>query len=218
MATLPYAMVGKRRSGEASSVVLAEFAFDSNGPFAQLGREYLDKEEGQTVGKSVDGHSMLILEREGLVFFVAAKKESDRAGREALQLIASSFAARIGMARARGATRRYAFNAEFAAPIQRHLEKFSKQGELDEDLAELQSDLENVKGKAQGTVAKMVERGHTLNGLSSAAQNLASGSTSFREAAVRLKRFELCQKLKGKVTVILILCVVGLFIWLLVRS
>ena len=161
---------------------------------------------------------MLILEREGLVFLVAAKKEADRAGREALQLIASSFAARIGMARARGATRRYAFNAEFSAPIQRHLEKFSKQGELDEDLAELQSDLENVKGKAQGTIAKMVERGQALNNLSSAAQNLATGSNAFQDAAVRLRRFEMWQTMKGKLTILLILCIALLFIWLLIRA
>jgi len=218
MATLPYALVGKRRQGETGSVVLAEFSFDSNGPFAQWGRDILDREEGQPAGKGVDGHTMLLLEREGLVFFVAAKKGADRAGREALQLIASSFAARIGMARARGATRRYAFNAEFSAPMQRHLEKFSKQGELDEDLAELQSDLESVKGKAQGTIAKMVERGNALHSLSNASSSLASGSSAFQSAATKLRRMEMWQSMKGKLTVLLVVVIVILFIWLLVKS
>ena len=215
MTTLPYAMVGKRKSDESGSVVLAEFAFDSNGPFAQWARQCLDKEEGV---KGVDGYSMLALEREGLTFLVAAKKEADRSGREALQLIASSFAARIGMARARGATRRYAFNAEFAPPIQRHLEKFSKRGEVDEDLAELQSDIESVKGKAQGTIAKMVERGQSLGAVSLASENLARGADSFKDASTKLRRMHVWQQMKNKIAITLGLCVVFLFIYLLVRS
>ena len=116
MATLPYAMVGKRRTGEHIPVVLAEFAFDSNAPFGQWARDSLEQEENAAV-RGVEGYTMLLLEREGLVFFVVAKKEAERAGREALQLIASSFAARIGMARALWSSVAFEIDGSFGSKL-----------------------------------------------------------------------------------------------------
>lgn len=215
---LPYAMVGKRRTPDASSVVLAEFAFDPSQPFGTWARECLEKPKQGDAMNEVEGFAMLVLDREGMVFQVAAKHEAQRAGNEALQVLASSFAARIGMARARGATRRYAFNAEFAPAIQRHLEKFSKQGELDQGLAELEADLENAKGKAQQTVIKMVERGGMIDSLSNTAGKLAGTSQAFKNNATHMSRMEVWKKWKYQIILMGVFSLVMLFMYYLVKS
>ncbi|KAH9259721.1 hypothetical protein BASA82_000245 [Batrachochytrium salamandrivorans] len=189
---LPYALVGKRAtpSAGANAVVLAEFAFDSNGPFLQLGRELLEDAEYNKM--QIEGYTMLTLERDGLCFIVATEQpaEAQRVGREALQLISSSFAARIGTARAKAATRRHAFNVEFAPILQRHLEKFSRSREIDRELLDLGRDLEQAKTVAQTNIQHLVDRGSKLDSMSKTSEQLRDTGNRFQNTATKLRRME----------------------------
>jgi len=252
-----YAAVGKAPP-PAGGVVLAEFAFDGPACVGDAARAAVARSGGEAAaaresaadddeGRDVEHHR---LERDGVVFVVAAPARA-AAGTDAaaeagsrrakadgvLKHLASEFASRIGAARARLATRRFAFNAEFAGVLRRALEgvqvhadaspanPFSIEdgvaeegGRDSERLRRISAELARTKDAAAGALERAAERGMKLVDVASHSESLAQSSQEFRQSATALRRRMHWELVSGKACIVLVfVLLIILVVWLVKR-
>ena len=122
--------------------------------------------------------------------------------RELLEALPGAFAARIGLGRAKGATRRFAFNAEFSPTLRRLMEKHDPPADaLDAKLREISDDLESAKGSVKRNLDMAVDRGQKLSSVNAHSEVLADAGEQFRLSSAVLHRQAFWQSARTKMAV-----------------
>jgi hypothetical protein len=196
---LRFSMVGRR---SPTPVILAECAVGDESVLGQCAREQL--EQGFTTVPA--GFVLLEKQRDDLVYICIALRKAggDKRAKEFVEALPGAFAARIGVGRAKGATRRFAFNAEFSPTLRRLMERHDpapggEAGEVDAKLRAVNEDLESAKGAVQRNIDLAVDRSQKLAGVHAHAEVLADSGKQFRQSASALQRQAFWQGAKTKI-------------------
>jgi len=133
-----------------------------------------------------------------------------------LEALPTTFGNRIGISRAKGATRRFAFNAEFAPSIRRLVERIDPPPTaLDSKLADLNEDLESAKTTGSKIIGLVVERDDKLRAAHKQSEVLGEMGDQFRAGATTLQRQAMWAGAKAKIAISLA-CVCMLCIFILI--
>lgn len=143
---------------------------------------------------------------------VTQEEKTKQTHEQVLETVASYFNTRIGKARAKVATRRYAFHAEFSPILRRALEKANQETLImDEDeestgVKALQKKLDETTKSARSNITLMLDRGQKLANASRQSEELRDVSAQFKSNAATLKNMELWSLIKFRALMV-ILCI-----------